>query len=181
MLTRLTRARRAVRRTDSKSNISIAWAAGIACAYLSAVPSQFKLGSSSARFLPEKHVLLLDDPSAHVDTLKSHFAKFNHGQRYRVYMASNAAEAAAALKHGRPDLILLDPQMKGLKGLTLLKQVRALDSSIPVIVVTGKQPLGAVVEVLHAGVFAYVPKPCDFQQLEHLVALVFATPSKTAS
>ena len=143
--------------------------------------SQHKLGFSSARSLPEKHVLLLDDPSPQLEALKSYFGKFDHGQRYRVYTASNAAEAAAALKHGRPDLILLDPQMKGLKGLTLLKQVRALDSSIPVIVVTGKQPLGAAVEVLHAGVFAYVPKPCDFQQLEHLVALVFATPSTTAS
>lgn len=145
------------------------------------MPSPYRLGSSSARSLPEKRVLLLDDPSAHVDALKSHFGKFVHGQRYRVYAASNAAEAAAALKHGRPDLILLDPQMKGLSGLTLLKQVRALDSSIPVIVVTGKQPMGAVVEVLHAGVFAYVPKPCDFQQLEHLVALVFAAAPKTAS
>lgn len=145
------------------------------------MPSQPKLGFNSARSLPEKHVLLLDDPSPQLETLKGHFGKFDHGQRYRVYTASNAAEAAAALKHGRPDLILLDPQMKGLKGLTLLKQVRALDSSIPVIVVTGKQPLGAVVEVLHAGVFAYVPKPCDFQQLEHLVGLVFATPSKTLS
>jgi DNA-binding response OmpR family regulator len=126
-------------------------------------------------------VLLLDDPSPQLETLKSHFGKFDHGQRYRVYTASNAAEAAAALKHGRPDLILLDPQMKGLNGLALLKQVRALDSSIPVIVVTGKQATGAVVEVLNVGVFAYVPKPCDFQQLEHLVALIVGAPSRAAS
>lgn len=126
-------------------------------------------------------MLILDDPAGEMDTLKSHFGRFEHAQRYKLHTASNGGEASAALRHGRPDLILLDPQMKGLHGLALLQQVRALDSSIPVIVVTGRQATGTVVAALNAGVFAYVPKPCDFQQLEHLVALVFAAPSKTAS
>ncbi len=133
------------------------------------------------RNLPGKHVLILDDPSDQMDTLKGYFGRFEHGVRYDLFAASSGPEAAAAMRHGRPDLILLDPQMKGLNGLALLKQVRALDSSIPVIVVTGKQATGAVVEVLNVGVFAYVPKPCDFQQLEHLVALIVGAPSRAAS
>jgi DNA-binding NtrC family response regulator len=133
-----------------------------------------------SRALPEKRVLILDDPSPHMDAIRTYFERFEHGQRYTLHTGSTGAEAAAALRQARPDLILLDPQMTGLNGLALLKQVRALDSSIPMIVVTGKQPTGAVVEVLNAAVFAYVPKPCDFQQLEHLVALVFAVESRTA-
>ena len=89
-------------------------------------------------------------------------------------MASNGAEAAQALRAGRPDLLLIDPQMKGVDGLALLKQVRALDRSIPVIVVTSKQAKAIAAEVLQMGVFAYVPKPCEYLQLEHLVALVFS-------
>jgi len=76
------------------------------------------------------------------------------------------------LRRGRPDLILLDVQMKGLDGLALLKQVRAVDRTIPVIVVTGRQNGRSLSEALSAGIFAYAPKPCDFIQLEHLVGLV---------
>ena len=64
--------------------------------------------------------------------------------------------------------------MQGLNGLAFLRQVRALDRTIPVIVVTGQQATGAIVEVLHTGVFAYVPKPCEYPQIEHLVGLVFS-------
>lgn len=93
---------------------------------------------------------------------------------YAIAAATNGAEAAQALRGGRPDLILIDPQMKGVDGLALLKQVRALDRSIPVIVVTSKQAKTIAAEVLQMGVFAYVPKPCDYLQIEHLVALVFS-------
>jgi len=37
--------------------------------------------------------------------------------------------------------------------------------------VVGTQKTQEAVEVLKAGVFAYVPKPCDFTRFEHLVAL----------
>ena len=93
---------------------------------------------------------------------------------YAIAVASNGAEAAQALRGGRPDLLLIDPQMKGVDGLALLRHVRTLDRSIPVIVVTNKQAKAVAAEVLQMGVFAYVPKPCEYLQLEHLVALVFS-------
>ena len=72
---------------------------------------------------------------------------------------------------GRFDLIVLDPQIQGLDGLQLLKLIRAADQTLRVIVVTGKQETREAAEVLEIGVFAYVLKPCDFTQLEHLVVL----------
>ncbi len=124
--------------------------------------------------MPSKRVVILDEPSAQTETLKGYFSKFAHRDAYRVEIASNGVDAATSLRRGRPDLIVLDPQMPGLDGLALLRQVRAHDRTIPIIVVTGEQTTPAVVEILHAGVFAYVPKPCEYQQLEHLVALVFS-------
>jgi len=44
--------------------------------------------------------------------------------------------------------------MKGLAGLRLLEQIRVLDATIPVIVVTCKQAAHDATEVLKAGVFA---------------------------
>lgn len=75
---------------------------------------------------------------------------------------------------GRFDLIVLDPQIKGLDGLQLLKLIRAADQTLRVIVVTGKQETREAAEVLKIGVFAYVPKPCDFTQLEHLAVLALS-------
>lgn len=118
--------------------------------------------------------MILDDQQSQIQTLVGWFKKFEHGNVYAIAMASNGAEAAQALRSGRPDLLLIDPQMKGVDGLALLRQVRALDRSIPVIVVTSKQAKAMAAEVLQMGVFAYVPKPCEYLQLEHLVALVFS-------
>lgn len=67
--------------------------------------------------------------------------------------------------------------MKGLDGIRLLEQIRVIDATIPVIAVTGKQASRDAAEVLKTGVFAYMPKPCDFTALDHLVALAPADTS----
>ena len=127
-----------------------------------------------------KRVLILDDKPDHIQALTGHFAKFGHRHTYEVAHASTGAEAATALRRGRPDLILIDPQMTGLDGLALLKQVRTLDRTIPVIVVTNRQAKHVAAEALKLGVFAYVPKPCEYLQLEHLAALVFSEAFRAA-
>ena len=73
--------------------------------------------------------------------------------------AENRREVVSAMKRGRPDLIVLDPQMKELDGLQLLKQLRVIDQAVPVIIVAGGQKTQEAVEVLKVGVFAYAPSP----------------------
>ena len=41
--------------------------------------------------------------------------------------------------------------------------------------VTGNRDVKAAAQALSSGVFAFVPKPFDFKQLDHLVALAVAT------
>jgi len=125
-------------------------------------------------------VLILADP-AETGALSRFFEQFRHGRAYEVLAAANRGEAVSAMKRGRPDLIVLDPQMKGLDGLQLLKQLRVTDQTIPVIIVTGGQTTHEAVEVLKAGVFAYVPTPCDFPRFEHLVALALSDAVSTGS
>jgi len=117
-----------------------------------------------------QRVLILAE-RAESGALSKFFGLFEHGRAYEVFAAENRREVVSAMKRGRPDLIVLDPQMKELDGLQLLKQIRVIDQAIPVIIVVGTQKTQEAVEVLKAGVFAYVPKPCDFTRFEHLVAL----------
>ena len=117
-----------------------------------------------------RRVLILADPAEN-EALSRFFEQFKHGHAYEVLAAANRGEAVSAMNRGRPDLIVLDPQMKELDGLQLLKQLRVIDQATPVIIVAGTQKTQEAVEVLKVGVFAYVPKPCDFMRFEHLVAL----------
>lgn len=120
-----------------------------------------------------QRVLTLAD-RAESGNLSGFFGQFHYGRAYEVLAATNHGEAVSAMTRGRPDLIVIDPQMKGLDGLQLLKQLRVNDRTIPVIIVTGAQTTHDAVGVLKAGVFAYVPTPCDFPRFEHLVALALS-------
>ena len=75
------------------------------------------------------------------------FELFEHDRAYEVLAAENRREAVSAIKRGRPDLIVLDPQLKELDGLQLLKQIRVIDPAIPVIIVAGTQKTQEAVEV----------------------------------
>jgi len=118
-----------------------------------------------------KRVLMLDEPDQ-TEPLEQLFARFKHGRVYDVEVARTGAQATAALQRGRPDLIVLDPQMEGVDGLQLLKKIRATDRTIPVIVVTAGQEARAAAEVLETGVFAYFPKPLKPTAFELIVGLV---------
>ncbi len=118
---------------------------------------------------------MVDDEPAVIELLKEFFKQFQHGHAYEVAAAHDGADAAMALLRGQYDLILLDMNMPRMGGLEFLKQIRGLGMKIPVIMVTGNQDLQAAAQALSDGVFAYVPKPFDFKQLDHLVALAVAT------
>jgi CheY-like chemotaxis protein len=122
-----------------------------------------------------KRILMVDDEPAVIELLKEFFKQFQHGHAYEVAAAHDGADAAMALLRGRYDLILLDMNMPRMGGLEFLKQIRGLGVRIPVIMVTGNQDVQATAQALSGGVFAYVPKPFDFKQLDHLVALAVAT------
>ncbi len=118
---------------------------------------------------------MVDDEPAVIELLKEFFKQFQHGHAYEVAAAHDGADAAMALLRGQYDLILLDMNMPRMGGLEFLKQIRGLGVRVPVIMVTGNQDVQAAAQALSGGVFAYVPKPFDFKQLDHLVALAVAT------
>lgn len=120
-----------------------------------------------------KRILIVDDEPPVLEVLSEFFRQFAHGHGYAVETASNGTEAFMAVLRARPDLILLDMSMPGMGGIEFLKAIRQLDKNLPVIMVTANEDARKAAETLNAGVFAYVPKPFEFRQLDHLVSLVF--------
>ena len=66
---------------------------------------------------------------------------------YKVITAENGNEALEKFQKNRPDLVILDLQMPGIPGIDALRQMKMLDSTVPVIISTAyqdyKQDLGA--------------------------------------
>jgi two-component system response regulator ResD len=113
-------------------------------------------------------ILLIDDDLAVVQMLQSYLEASRSG--YLVDTALSGEAGLAAVAAHRPDVVLLDVRMPGLNGLEVLKRIRAIDPSIPVIMVTGAS-YGETSGALKSGAFAYIAKPFELRYIDHLVKL----------
>ena len=53
-----------------------------------------------------------------------------------------------------------------------MKDIKQIDESIAVIMVTANEQVAMAAEALRNGAFGYVPKPFDFRYLDHLLATI---------
>jgi len=118
-----------------------------------------------------KRVLILDNDLAQGPRLKDCFARFHYGCEYDVVAATSASETLRALAEGRPDLIILEPEMDGFDAFSIVGKLRQHDSAIPIIASSKGTKREAVEAIFRLGLFAYVPKPVDFAPFEHIVAM----------
>ena len=83
---------------------------------------------------------------------------------YRTIEAATGAEALSALRHHRPDLVLLDLGLPDIDGLQLLSQIRKL-SPVPIVVLSSRGDEAAKVTALDAGADDYITKPFGAEEL----------------
>jgi two-component system, NtrC family, nitrogen regulation response regulator GlnG len=81
----------------------------------------------------------------------------------------HADAVIAALRRGRPDVLVTDIRMPGKSGLELLTEIRASQPELPVIVMTAHSDLDSAVAAYQGGAFEYLPKPFDIDQAVDLV------------
>jgi DNA-binding NtrC family response regulator len=128
-----------------------------------------------------KRVLIVDDDVAIVRVLQDALGLFRHEHAYTVETAADGAEGLAALERGQFDLVLLDMYMPRMTGLELLTEIRRRGLQTPVLMLTGNEDNKSAATAIKSGVFAYVPKPFDLQQLEMLVSLAAVSRSAGAA
>ena len=90
---------------------------------------------------------------------------------YNIIEAATGEEALNLLKNQKPDIILMDIQLPGIDGLTLIKQIKAsvVTKDIPIIAVTAYAMKGDEQKILDTGCNAYVSKPINTQELPLIV------------
>jgi len=120
-----------------------------------------------------RRLLIVDDEPLILEVLSEHFKP-----DYDVETALNGADALGAILRARPDVVLLDINMPRMNGIEVLRDIKQIDESIAVIMVTANEQITLAAEALTAGAFAYVPKPFDFRYLDHMLASILDRPSR---
>jgi len=89
--------------------------------------------------------------------------------KYECNTASTAEEALQYIAVETYDALLTDIAMPGLTGLELLKKIQEHDSATPVILISGNGSEQDLQDLEALGVFAYVTKPFDLNEIEQVV------------
>ena len=111
----------------------------------------------------QQRILLVDDEKQLVHTLRQTLLIELPGSQ--IDAAYSGEEALSKLADASYNLIVADLRMPGFDGLELIKGVRYLDASVPIILMTGYGSQGVAHEATRLGVNHYVDKPFDVPRL----------------
>jgi len=84
---------------------------------------------------------------------------------------SSFDEALAAVEQENFDLIISDIVLQGASGIDLLRQIKEMGKTCPVVMITGYPNIETAAEAVRLGAFDYVPKPVKKDELLKIVAL----------
>src|SRR5881275_1102622 len=110
-------------------------------------------------------VLVVDDDA----DLRLSVASALSENHYLVDQATDGEEAVNRIRAGRYDLVLLDVNMPRMTGIEALKEIKAHDPSIIVIVLTAFSNVRDAVEATKEGAYNYLEKPIKAENLVYLI------------
>jgi DNA-binding NtrC family response regulator len=92
------------------------------------------------------------------------------GEGYAIQTAASPAGIVAALESGDFDVVLMDlnyarDTTSGEEGLDLLRRIQALDSTLPIVVMTAWGSIELAVEAMRRGARDFIQKPWDNPRL----------------
>ncbi|GIW71481.1 MAG: hypothetical protein KatS3mg102_1023 [Planctomycetota bacterium] len=95
------------------------------------------------------------------------FIAYGLAEHYRVETAADGLQALECARRRRPDLIVTDVMMPRMDGHELCRQLRQqpLLASVPVVLLTARAGVEAVVEGLGCGADDYLTKPFELREL----------------
>lgn len=92
---------------------------------------------------------------------------------YDVIVAEDGVQAIEMALNNSPDLIFIDLELPRLDGLSVIRNIRRSSklSGVPIIIVSGHDPIRYEAAALAAGCTDYLMKPIDFDRLDAILEL----------
>jgi two-component system nitrogen regulation response regulator NtrX len=106
-------------------------------------------------------ILVIDDDAAIRESLRTILGY----EGYTCDTASNGQDGIAAARRERPDAALLDIKMPGMDGMEVLHALKALDLTLPVVMISAHGTLVTAVEAIKAGAEDFLEKPYSTERL----------------
>ncbi len=106
-------------------------------------------------------LLLVDDEKHFVEVLYKRLSD----RDFSVTTTFSGEEGIQALRKVDFDVAILDLKMKDMDGIEVLKIFKKMYPKMEVIILTGHESEQTVGEGMEYGAFAYISKPCDFEEL----------------
>lgn len=121
-------------------------------------------------------ILIVDD---HVETRLLLRARLQAND-FEAVFAADSLQALSSAQRERPAAIILDLNMPGGNGFTVMQRLQALPplACIPIIIVSSEDPQVAEARALEAGAVAFLQKPVDQGQLIATLRKALGEPSE---
>jgi DNA-binding NtrC family response regulator len=112
-------------------------------------------------------VLLVDDEKDFADIL----AKRLEVRDFNVACVYNGDDAISRIESDEYDVVLLDVLMPGKSGLDILKEMKAIDPLIHIVMLTGHARVDTAIEGMELGAYDYLIKPAETEALIEKIRL----------
>ena len=110
-------------------------------------------------------LLLVDDDKSLLRLLTIRL----EGEGYQVTAVEDGQSALKKLQNDSYDVVLSDLRMPGLDGLSLFEEIMGIRKDRPVILMTAHGTIADAVSATQRGVFGFLPKPVDHDELRTLL------------
>lgn len=115
--------------------------------------------------MTKDRLLVIDDELGPRESLRFLFKNI-----YDVTCVDSVDRGVEELKKASPDCIITDIKMPGKTGLQGLKEIRAIDPHVSIIMLTGFGSLETAQEAIRHGATDYLKKPFDTDEIREIVA-----------
>ena len=110
-------------------------------------------------------ILIVDDD----EDICLYLKEFLNREGYRATTVTNPRDALPEIKDGRHQIVLLDMRMPEIDGVGLLREIRAIDSDVCVIIMTAYPSVESAVDTMKADAFDYLRKPFELERLREVI------------
>ena len=115
------------------------------------------------------NILIVDDEEFVCDILRQALSSVGHN----VVIANNGEAAVELVRRNHFDIFFLNLTMPGKNGLSVLREIKILDPSSVVVIISGRTEKDISDKAIAEGAFSFIRKPFTVSQIHNTVARIF--------